>query len=78
MSRLRFVTALCLSVGIAHAATINVRDDRGGELQLAAPPQRIVSLLPSLTESVCALGGCTRLVGTDRFSNAPASVLALP
>jgi iron complex transport system substrate-binding protein len=34
--------------------------------------------LPSLTESVCALGACGLLVGTDRFSNWPASVLALP
>jgi len=55
-----------------------LRDDRGATLVLAAPPQRIVSLLPSLTESVCALGACARLVGTDRFSNWPASVLALP
>ncbi|MEP7298466.1 MAG: helical backbone metal receptor, partial [Burkholderiales bacterium] len=36
------------------------------------------SLLPSLTESVCALGACARIVGTDRFSNWPASVVALP
>jgi iron complex transport system substrate-binding protein len=27
---------------------------------------------------VCALGACARLVGTDRFSNFPASVVALP
>jgi iron complex transport system substrate-binding protein len=44
----------------------------------AAPPQRIVSLVPGLTESVCALGACTRLVGTDRYSNWPAEVAALP
>ena len=55
-----------------------VRDDRGVALTLAAPPARIVSLLPSLTECVCALGACARLVGTDRFSNWPASVGALP
>lgn len=60
------------------AAQVQVRDDRGRVLQLAAPPARIISLLPSLTESVCALGGCERLVGTDRYSNAPASVRALP
>ena len=54
------------------------RDDRGRPVTLAAPPRRIVSLLPSLTESVCALGGCDRLVGTDRFSNHPAAVRALP
>lgn len=51
---------------------------------LAAPavgaqsPQRIVSLLPSLTEVVCALGQCQRLVGVDRFSNYPPEVRALP
>lgn len=45
---------------------------------LAAPPQRIVSLVPGLTESVCALGACDRLVGTDRYSNWPAAVQALP
>lgn len=45
---------------------------------VAAPPQRIVSLVPGLTESVCALGACDRLVGTDRYSNWPAAVQALP
>ena len=60
------------------AAQITLQDDRGAALALPAPPQRIVSLLPSLTESICALGACARLVGTDRFSNWPASVLALP
>lgn len=44
----------------------------------AAAPQRIVSLVPGLTESVCALGACARLVGTDRYSNWPAEVVALP
>ena len=63
---------------IAAQARITLHDDRGATLVLAAPPQRIVSLLPSFTESVCALGGCTRLVGTDRYSNWPASVRALP
>ena len=43
-----------------------------------APPQRIVSLLPSITESVCALGACARLVGVDRYSNWPDAVKALP
>jgi iron complex transport system substrate-binding protein len=44
----------------------------------ATPPQRIVSLVPGLTESICALGACARLVGTDRYSNWPAEVQALP
>jgi iron complex transport system substrate-binding protein len=44
----------------------------------AAPPQRIVSLVPGLSESVCALGACARLVGTDRYSNWPAELQSLP
>lgn len=60
-----------------HAQTV-VHDDRGVALEFAAPPQRIVSLLPSLTEAVCALQACARLVGVDRFSDWPASVAALP
>jgi iron complex transport system substrate-binding protein len=73
-----FMTAMLLCWHAVAGAQISVRDDRGATVVLPAPPQRIVSLLPSLTESVCALGGCARLVGTDRFSNAPASVRALP
>ena len=40
----------------------------------SAPPRRIVSLMPSLTETVCALGECERLVGVDRYSSWPARV----
>ena len=60
------------------AAQTPLRDDRGAALRFDAPPQRIDSQLPSLTEAVCALGACARLVGTDRFSNWPAAVRALP
>jgi iron complex transport system substrate-binding protein len=77
--RRRFV-ALCLALMAASAAQadISVRDDRGRTVTLARTPARIVSLLPSLTESLCALQACDRLVGTDRFSNWPPQVQALP
>jgi iron complex transport system substrate-binding protein len=55
-----------------------LRDDSGREVHLARPAQRIVSLLPSLTETVCALGACGRLVATDRYSDWPAEVRSLP
>jgi len=58
--------------------SIVLRDLRGHAQTFGASPQRIVSLVPALTESVCALDGCGRLVGTDRHSSWPASVLALP
>jgi iron complex transport system substrate-binding protein len=60
------------------ARALDVVDDRGMRIVLAQPPQRIVSVLPSLTESVCALGRCERLVGVDRYSNFPRSVRSLP
>lgn len=59
-------------------AAIQVTDDRGRQVDLPAPAQRVVSLLPSLTETVCALQACARLVGTDRYSNWPVTVLGLP
>ena len=62
---------------LAQAAPISVVDDRGRTVTLAHPPERIVSLLPSLTETVCALDACERLVGVDRYSNWPASVVPL-
>ena len=76
-----FLTAvMCLGAGAlsAQAAGIEVTDDRGRTVTLAAPPQRVVSLLPSLSETVCELGQCHRLVGVDRYSNFPAALQKLP
>lgn len=61
-----------------QGAGLQITDDRGVTVELPQSPQRIVSLLPSLTETVCELGQCHRLVGVDRYSNYPASVQALP
>jgi iron complex transport system substrate-binding protein len=72
------IAALLLLVAWGAAGAVQVTDDRGVTVRLARPPQRIVSLLPSLTESVCGLGQCGRLVGVDRYSDDPASVRALP
>ena len=80
---LRRGAATCLlAAGLALAlgaqAGIRVTDDRGRSVDLPQAPQRIVSLLPSLTETVCELQACARLVGTDRFSNWPERVKSLP
>ncbi|MES3010453.1 MAG: helical backbone metal receptor [Pseudomonadota bacterium] len=61
-----------------HTWALDVTDDRGVVVHFEKTPQRIVSLLPSLTESVCELGQCQRLVGVDRYSNWPAFVKTLP
>ena len=56
---------------------IVIKDDRGVTVLFAQSPKRIISILPSLTETVCALGQCQRLVGVDRYSNFPESVKSL-
>lgn len=84
MSKLRFLllpwVVMGLPFGMVNAQTkvIQVTDDRGVVVKFAQSPQRIVSLLPSLTESVCELGQCQRLVGVDRYSNWPEAVTRLP
>jgi ABC-type Fe3+-hydroxamate transport system substrate-binding protein len=49
-----------------------VRDNAGREVTFAFPPERIVCLCPSLTETLCALGCVGRLVGRTRYCVRPA------
>jgi iron complex transport system substrate-binding protein len=78
MRDLRCLWLLGLWLCAAWAQAVTVQDDRQQSVEIAKPPQRIVSLLPSLTETVCALGQCHKLVGLDRYSNWPESVRQLP
>jgi iron complex transport system substrate-binding protein len=71
---------LCLALASLAplAQALQLTDDRNVTITFSQTPQRIVTLLPSLTESVCVLGQCQRLVGVDRYSDYPASVRRLP
>ena len=66
------------SVFFQSVQAVTVLDDRQQKVQIDQAPQRIVSLLPSLTETVCALKQCQKLVGLDRYSNWPESVKVVP
>ena len=50
---------------------VKIRDDLGRELLFGRPPERIVSLVPSDTHSVIALGAGARLVGRTRYCTSP-------
>jgi len=66
--------ALCVALGalaLAHAAA-------AGAVSVPRDPRRVITLLPSLTEIVCALGACDRLVATGRFDDWPVQVKDLP
>ncbi len=51
------------------SAPIALTDDLGHAVQLAAPAQRIVSLVPSVTETIVALGAGDRLVGRTEYDH---------
>jgi len=53
-------------------------DDEGTSLELAAPPQRVISLSPANTEIVFALGAGDRLVGGTDFDDYPPEAVGLP
>jgi iron complex transport system substrate-binding protein len=55
-----------------------VVDDLGRERNPPAPPSRIVSLVPSLTETLFALEAGPRLVGVTDFCNHPPEAGGLP
>jgi iron complex transport system substrate-binding protein len=59
------------------AGAIKLTDGLGREVALAAPAQRIVSLAPSNTEILFAIGAGTLTVGRDEFSDYPETAKAL-
>ena len=74
MKLILFFLAILFSTSVI---AIELVDDRGVLVKFDYPPQRIISLLPSITEFVCVLDQCDRLVGVDMFSNYPLSVHTL-
>jgi ABC-type Fe3+-hydroxamate transport system substrate-binding protein len=59
-------------------APLQIRDDRGRLLRFLAPPERIVSLVPSDTYTLARLGGEARLVGRTEYCVEPPSVASVP
>lgn len=51
-------------------------DDIGRTVELAATPERIVSLVPSLTETLFAIGAGPRVVAVTRYCEEPAADVA--
>src|SRR6516225_9982194 len=81
-SLIRLTAALALfstssAAQVAHAQAtpsdfpLSVTDDSGTTTTFGAPPQRIVSLSPGLTEITFALGHGSQLVAVDSYSDYP-------
>jgi ABC-type Fe3+-hydroxamate transport system substrate-binding protein len=57
-------------------AVLRVFDDRKRELLFSTPPKRVVSLVPSDTLSVCAIGAAPSLVARTDYCELPEDVVA--
>lgn len=78
----RRAVAICLFLALlpaaGWAASRAERDALGREVTLPAPPRRIVSLAPEVTEMLFALGLGPRVVGVTQYCNYPPSAKRLP
>jgi len=67
-----------LVLAAAPVSALTVVDMLGREVALPALPRRIVSLVPSATELIYALGGEDRLVGRTDYCDYPAAAKTKP
>ena len=87
MRLMRLVTDILIVLGLLTTVTIgcgqqpppgNVVDDLGRTVNIGQIPQRIVSLAPSNTEILFALGLGDRVVGVTEYCNYPEEAKAKP
>lgn len=60
------------------AGPLTLTDDMGRDVTLPAEVERVISLAPSVTESLYAIGAGGQVVGRTEFDNYPPEVEALP
>lgn len=64
--------------GVPDGFPLTVTDASGTEITLERPPERIVSIMPSETEVLFAVGAGAKVVGVDDWSDYPEEAAALP
>lgn len=69
--------AACAPAASSNVAGLALTDGLGREVKLASPAQRVVSLAPSNTEILFALGAGDKVVGRDEFSDYPEEAKAV-
>jgi|ERR1700722_9247610 ABC-type Fe3+-hydroxamate transport system substrate-binding protein len=60
----------------SNNAPVNITDDLGFRLELKTPPRRVISLVPSWTETLFAMGLGEQVVGITKFCVEPAAGVA--
>jgi len=82
---MKMISAFALTSALALFASasattypITLTDDLGRKVTLKAEPKRIISVLPSSSETLCAIGACSKLVGVDDYTDYPQQAAKLP
>jgi iron complex transport system substrate-binding protein len=68
----------CRSSDARHVSDDGLRDDFGNPITFGAAPVRIVSLNPTTTEILFAIGAGKRLVGRSQYDTFPDSATSVP
>jgi iron complex transport system substrate-binding protein len=76
--RLALVTAICFALALAAGFARLARAEGGSSENKPAPPPRVISCAPHLTETMFALGVESLLVGADEHSNYPPEAKNIP
>ncbi|MDY0190764.1 MAG: cobalamin-binding protein [Desulfuromonas sp.] len=71
LNRLFFLLLMLICLLSRNVYALDYTDAVGRVVHLSAPPQRIVSLVPSVTEILYAIHADTQLVGVTDFCNFP-------
>lgn len=78
---MKIVLFLALTVALlapASGAGLELRDDAGNPVRLAAPAKRIVALAPHVAENLFAAGAGDRVVATVEYADYPPAARKLP
>lgn len=74
---LTLTLAACAPAASSNVAGLTLTDGLGREVKLGSAAQRVVSLAPSNTEILFALGAGDKVVGRDEFSDYPVEAKAI-
>jgi len=73
-----FVSGFYVGSVVVEDSSFVVVDDYGRTVKLGGTPERIVSVAPTPTEILFAVGAGQQVVGVDNYSDYPAAAVSLP
>jgi iron complex transport system substrate-binding protein len=76
--RLTFLSLVAIAACAPRAQQSSPKDDMGRPVSMTKDANRVVSLAPSITELVFAIGGGSKLVGRSKWDEYPPEAASVP